>query len=56
MKGMKYYINVYLVLFITILYNYSIKSYQFLNCILKVVTHRLKFVYRIKITRKIYYT
>jgi hypothetical protein len=41
MKSVKYSINVRWLLFITTQHNYLIKSYQYLNCILKV-----------KITRK----
>jgi hypothetical protein len=52
MKSMKYSINVHLLLFNTNQHNYSVKSYQFLNCILKVVTRHLKMLYLIKITRK----
>jgi hypothetical protein len=52
MKSMKYSINVHLLLFITAQSNYSIKRYQFLKCILKVVTRHLNFLYVIKITRK----
>jgi hypothetical protein len=52
MKSMKYSINVHLLLRITAQRNYSIKRYQYLECILKVVIRHLKFSYVIKITRK----
>jgi hypothetical protein len=52
MKSIKYSINVHLLLFIIKQDNYSVKSFQFLNCILKVVMHHLKILYPIKIIQK----